>query len=194
MKYKNYNDYELIYMIRENDDASYDILFQKYLPIIRRIAMDCYQGFQNYGYDYDDFLQEGYFAFQKALLSYHEEKDILFYTFASLCIRRKLYSFCRKISNDKKNINSEYLVDCDDTFIEDMSIDIEKNFSYQELWKSIWDVVYQFSLDFICVFELRIHQFSFSQIEELLEISTRRAQTMMNKIQKEIRQKVDFSF
>ena len=37
MDYKDYNDYELIYMVRENDDSSYDILFQKYIPIIKRM-------------------------------------------------------------------------------------------------------------------------------------------------------------
>ena len=34
MKYKSYNDNELIYLIRENDDDSLDILFKKYRPII----------------------------------------------------------------------------------------------------------------------------------------------------------------
>lgn len=42
MNYKKYNDYELIYMIRENDDSSQNILFEKYQPIIRKFANDFY--------------------------------------------------------------------------------------------------------------------------------------------------------
>ena len=42
MKYKNYNDYELIYMVKENDDFSYDALYKKYMPIIKSIAYDFY--------------------------------------------------------------------------------------------------------------------------------------------------------
>ena len=43
MKYKQYNDYELIYMVRENDDSSRDILYQKYIPIIHHLANNFYQ-------------------------------------------------------------------------------------------------------------------------------------------------------
>ena len=42
MNYKKYNDYELIYMIRENDNDSYDILYNKYLPVMKSIAFNYY--------------------------------------------------------------------------------------------------------------------------------------------------------
>ena len=36
MNYKN--DYEIIYMIRENDDIARNIMFDKYMPIVKNIA------------------------------------------------------------------------------------------------------------------------------------------------------------
>jgi len=38
MNYKKINDYELLYMVRENDDYSKDLLYEKYLPIIKSLA------------------------------------------------------------------------------------------------------------------------------------------------------------
>ena len=70
MNYKNYNDYELIYMVREKDDYSEDILLKKYLPVIKSISSEYYLKYKNYCCEYDDFLQEAMIGFQKALVSY----------------------------------------------------------------------------------------------------------------------------
>ena len=99
MNYKKYNDYELIYMVHEEDEWSRKILYQKYNPVICSIANEIYGRFNQYGYDYEDFVQEAYIAFQGALSSYNEEKNTLFYSFVVLCIRRRLLSFCRKITS-----------------------------------------------------------------------------------------------
>ena len=52
MDYKKYNDYELVYMVRENDDISQDILFKKYDPILRKIAGEYHSKFKSNGYEY----------------------------------------------------------------------------------------------------------------------------------------------
>ena len=67
MVYKDINDYYLIDMICENDELSYGMLFDKYRPLIKKIASNFYRNYKNYGYEYDDFLQEGYLGFYKAL-------------------------------------------------------------------------------------------------------------------------------
>ena len=58
MDYKKYNDYELIYMVRENSTDSKDILREKYQPVLKSIAKEFYKSFKYYGYEYEDFLQE----------------------------------------------------------------------------------------------------------------------------------------
>ena len=190
MNYKLYNDYELISMVRENDEDSYDLLFRKYTPIIKKIAFEYYKSYSTYGYELDDFIQEGYVAFQKALVKYNPLKDALFYTFVVLCLHRNLISFSHRISNDKKNISNTYFVSIDDTFLTD-GINYEEDYYIrQDVFNSIWDIVYTSSLESICVFELRWNHFKFDEISKLLDIPIRRCQTVYKKILFNIQKKL----
>ena len=49
MVYKDINDYYLIDMICENDELSYGMLFDKYRPLIKKIASNIYRNYKNYG-------------------------------------------------------------------------------------------------------------------------------------------------
>ena len=183
MNYKKYNDYELIYLIRENDNESYNILFNKYLPIMKSIAFNYYKKYMSYGFDYDDFKQESYIAFCGAVNSFDESKNSLFYTFAVLCINRALLSYCRKISCEKKNINNNYLVDIDEVVVcEDSNID---SYFISEDKKQLIDNI-KFKMDFIdsCVFELRYNGFSYREISLLLDLPLRTVQFKGRKARK----------
>ena len=70
-----YADYELVYMIREKDDNSYDYLLRKYMPIVKRMAVDYYRCYSMYGYDLEDFIQEGLLGFQNAVNSFNEDLE-----------------------------------------------------------------------------------------------------------------------
>lgn len=170
MNYKIYNDYELIYMIRENDDYSRDLIFQKYNPIIRKIASDYYSKFSNYGCDYDDFLQEGYISFQKALKYYDESKSCLFYTFALMCINRGLLSFCKRISCIRKNIPSYECVDFDDYSVVDTRVDLDSSIVYKEFENELKKLLFDLPFEIGNVFELRMNEFTYSEISVLLDI------------------------
>lgn len=194
MNYRQFNDYELVYMIREKDDDSYDYLFRKYMPIVKRMAADYYRCYSMYGYDLDDFIQEGFLGFQNAVNSFDEEKDILFYTFVTLCIHRAILTFCKRITCEKKNISRTNFIDCDEVQIADTTLKVESYFVNQEVLKNIWDVVYSFPLDYCCVFELRMNHFQYQEISKLLDLSVRRAQLMFQRVQGRIRKQVEFSF
>lgn len=174
MKYK-INDYELLYMIRENDDDSKDLLYKKYMPIIKRIASDYYYRYKDYGYDYEDFIQEGLIAFQKAIISYDEQKEVLFYTFAIVCIKRSLITFSRNISSPKKVFpNTEvisYDMDCVDS-----SADIESIEAYREIEVLVKKILWDLDFDSSCIFELKINGFNFREIGILLDIPTSTAE------------------
>ena len=187
MNYKNYNDYELIYHVREQNDDSYGILFQKYIPIIKRITSDAYMKFSSYGYDLDYFIQEGYLGFQQALSSFDETKNSLFYTYASMCIQRKIISFCKKISSVEKNISNHYYVSYEDTPIIDPSPGMEEVLVNQEFYRGLWEIVYTFPLEYTCVFELRMNQFPYQEISQLLDIPVRKAEFMIYRIYRKIR-------
>lgn len=171
MDYKQ-NDYELIYMVRENDEGAQDVLYEKYLPIIKNIANDFYQKYGRYGYDYEDFVQEGLIAFQKAIVCYNENRNTLFYTFATLCIRRTLMTFCRNISCPRKTlpVNSYVPVEEYEGFLLDANTDIETITKEKDISNLCRKVIFDLSFDVGCVFELRLNGFSYREIGIILEI------------------------
>ena len=171
MNYKSYNDYELIYMVRENDDDSRNILYEKYSPILKNIASEFYYKYSVYGYEFDDFLQEAYIAFEKAIIKFDEINGAAFYTFCLLCVRRALISFCRDISNDKRNISSEKLVELDNLSVTDIKSNVIDYIDYLYLEKRIKDLMYSLPFEISCIMELRLNGFSFFEISSLLDVS-----------------------
>lgn len=182
MKYNNYNDYELIYMVRENDDFSYDKLFNKYSPIIKRLATDFYKKYKNCGYDLDDFKQEAYLAFYRSINNFDEKKGILFYTFCILCIRRSLLSFCRQITNKKNNINNNLLC-LDDYDIYGFS-NVDEYNNYEESVNILKKLILFLDFEDSCILEMRYNGFSCSEIALLLDISVRHVHFKYKKIKK----------
>lgn len=190
MTYQKYNDYELVYMVQENDDCSYDVLFNKYLPIIKSIAVDYYKKFNRFGADLDDFIQESYLSFYKAAISYDENKDSLFYSFVVLCIHRGLISFCRRISGESKNISNDYLIDSDEVPLSDSTYDMVDYCVNRELILNMWIIVLEYPIEYSSVFELRLNQFKYKEISILLDIPVRRAQFISRVIQNRLRKEL----
>ena len=186
MNYKVYNDYELIYMVRENNDT-YDLLYEKYNPIIRKLSYNYYIRFKDYGYDYDDFLQESNIAFQRAIMKYDDEKDSLFYTFAVVCIKRSLITFCRNISNDRKNIANTFYVDYEDCLVEDIRENISGIFNEKEISSLLKDIILELDIEKSSIFELKLNGFSYREISCLLDIPTSTVEYKYRKIRQYIK-------
>ena len=190
MNYKNYNDYELISMVRENDEFSYYSLFEKYKPIVKNISKEFYDRYSDYGYDYDDFIQEGYVGFQNALNKYDSSKGALFYTFVELCIRRRLISFTKNITLPKRNISNKYFVSLDDLDVRDNSVSLNDELDYEDTMNTIKDVLYSLDLKYTAPFELKMNNFSLKEISILLEVSINSVSYRVNLVRDEIRTRI----
>lgn len=190
MNYKNYNDYELISMVRENDEFSYYSLFEKYKPIVKNISKEFYDRYSDYGYDYDDFIQEGYVGFQNALNKYDSSKGALFYTFVELCIRRRLLSFTKNITLPKRNISNKYFVSLDDLDVRDNSVSLNDELDYEDTMNIIKDVLYSLDLKYTAPFELKMNNFSLKEISTLLEVSINSVSYRINLVRDEIRTRI----
>ena len=190
MNYKNYNDYELISMVRENDEFSYYSLFEKYKPIVKNISKEFYDRYSDYGYDYDDFIQEGYVGFQNALNKYDSSKGVLFYTFVELCIRRRLLSFTKNITLPKRNISNKYFVSLDDLDVRDNSVSLNDELDYEDTMNIIKDVLYSLDLKYTAPFELKMNNFSLKEISILLEVSINSVSYRVNLVRDEIRMRI----
>ena len=106
-EYKDLNDYEIIYMVKENSEEATNILFEKYKPIIINLAKKYKSLSGNCGLELEDFMQEGNYALFYAIKKYSEKRDSLFYTYAVLCIKSKMQNLLtRSTTNKNKPLNN----------------------------------------------------------------------------------------
>ena len=105
MNYKDFNDFELLdYIYSNNEDAS-EIMLYKYRPLIVSIAQKYVK--HNKTLDLNDLVQEGMLALNDAVMSFNDEKDANFGTFAKICIERRISTFVKGINRNKHKILNE---------------------------------------------------------------------------------------
>ena len=97
--YEGMSDEEILVGMKQGDREAIDYLMDKYKNLVRRKAANLFL----IGADKEDLIQEGMIGLYKAIRDYENEKGVLFYTFAELCIVRQMYSAI-KASNRQKNI------------------------------------------------------------------------------------------
>ena len=103
MNYDEINDYEVLSMVADNEDAT-ELLFKKYKPLIVGLAKKIYNNNQNTGFDLNDLIQEGMIGFSTAINTFDENKDTTFFTYAKTCIERRLISLIKSASRLKHQI------------------------------------------------------------------------------------------
>jgi len=163
VKYK-INDNELIYLIKENDEYSMNLLFNKYKPIVYKICSTYFIKMKKYGIEFNDLIQEGYYALYKASCTYNSYSNVKFYTYFYNCIHNHLNSYSRNLSVKKYSI----LNNC--CSIDDVKIDYYQNNDYifdKEYFIKIKNI---FSFKNSVVFELRYNGFNYKEIAKLLDL------------------------
>lgn len=180
MDYKTINDYEQLYLIGEKDEDSINTIFEKYKPIVVSIAKKYYSKSNYHCGELDDFIQEGYIGLDKAIKSFKEGYNVLFYTFCLVCIERQIKGFCRGFSALKnENINTALSLDLereeniklldsykDDSICSNPDHFLEEITNFNKLIKFKNDLTFKQSL----IFELRYNGFKYKEISKLLDI------------------------
>ncbi len=192
MNYKDINDYELIYEIRENSEDSYNLLIKKYTSLIRKLADDYYKKSKSIKVEYDDLVQEGFYGLLQALDNY-DESSSLFYTFASLCIKREMERLIKSYSRNKQMVlNSAISINKpidseEDTFLEDVipsKENIEDYIISEMDSKRLYNLKNEMPLEMACIYELRINKFTNIEISELLDLPKKKVEKYVYRIKK----------
>lgn len=106
-----YNDNELLYLIKEGTEEALEILFAKYSFYIKLKIKEMYIE-KN---DYDDFFQEGLIALRTAINKFNEMNANSFFTFFDVILKRKFIDLLRKIKRENTHLSyglaEEYLID-----------------------------------------------------------------------------------
>lgn len=187
MDYKNVNDYEVMYMVRENNDEAMSLLFDKYMPLIKKLAVKYYDKVKNCGIEFEDFIQEGMIALNRAIMNYDDNSNTLFYTYISVCIERQFITYCRNL-NSQKHCFLNYSVR-DEELHRSSCISSKSFVDYIEVMESFTSLKNSFSFLDSSIFELRYNGFSYKEICSLLDISYSFLESRMSKIRKLLRKK-----
>lgn len=184
MNYKDINDYELLYMIEENNEDAYQTLYYKYLPLLRKMTKNFYLSLKKYNVEYDDIFQEAHLAFIKAVRKYQKEESTMFLTFLYISIRSKLLNYMRIVLSKKEQFHrntvslSIPVSNSEDLTLEEVVGD-EKLVSFDDVVyrKDLFKKLHLFSLELSPVqsqiFELVCNGFEIKDISTLLEFDSK---------------------
>ena len=196
MDYKDLNDYELIYQVRENNEEAYGLLIKKYSNLVRIIAKKYLKNNKNLGLEYDDLYQEGMLGVIKALNDFNS-KDAIFYTYALICATREIDRVIKTqkrkkqmILNDSLSIQKCLKNDSDysmEKFLAS-SFNMEKEYETFDSYEKLMGAKYELK-DTVdsSIFELRINGFSTREIANLLDLTYKAVDYRMRKIRKKIK-------
>ncbi len=176
MNYKELNDYELLNMVYENEAAS-DALYKKYEPLINKIAKKMYQ--KNNGIEFNDLIQEGNIGLSHAIKYYDQNKNILFFTYAKLCIEKAMLSYIvgtkrqkHKILNESismEAIDEKEALNSLDKVVKDSSLDPSKIVASKEDKTQKYSMLKDKLTDLeLMVLDMRYYGFEYKEIAKLL--------------------------
>lgn len=198
MNYRDYNDFELLSYVSENNEEASEVLFEKYRPLINATANRLYCYCKNTGLEINDLIQEGMLGLNLAMTSFDNEKETSFYTYAKKCIERKIISLVvsarrlkHKILNDSLSleINDEssqsYVYEKN---LEDNSYNPEEILLNSESTEELINEVSSQLTDFeIQVFELKLNGFEYREIAEILDKDIKSIDNALQRIKAKIK-------
>lgn len=198
MRYKGVNDYELLYLVGENNEEVYNSIYAKYKPLIHRMAKTLCENYKSALVEYDDLFQEGMYGLNNAIKSFNGKSGSLFYTLAKLCISREMNGYVAKMLRGKNMILSSavsfdtpitngFVVE-DTLYSHDDSVELQ--FESIEMEKYILDLKYELKDEYMPVYELKLNGFSNAAIANLLDLRYKDVDNYLRSIKKTLRRKV----
>lgn len=181
-----YSDDRLIELTRRGQKGAFDVLAQRYLPLIRAKA-SLYGGAKT---EYDDFIQEGFLAFLHAVKSFDEKAGAGFSTYAGICIERRFKSVY-KSEKRLKNIPSDRLVPLTDGTLEEKGEtgaspeqELDDKEAYYQMMKRIQTELTPFERE---VLSFYLSGFSYAQTANALKTSVKSVDNALQRIRRKLK-------
>lgn len=191
------NDFELLYMIKEENEEAKELFYQKYRPLVESKAKKYYEFVKNKGYELNDLIQEGMIGLSNAINDFSDEKDSRFGAFAKVCIDRQLINFVRAINRQKHQVlNTSLSIDAGitptgrtllDVLNDDSNPNPEQSFILLEEQKELKESIKQYLTDKEKeVFDLRFEGFTYQEIASLLNMTPKAVDGTISRIKQKI--------
>lgn len=186
--YNNMNDYEIIYMVCDEKDNNYSILYNKYKPLINKLSEKYKYTFKKFGYEKEDIMQIGYLVLYKTSYMYNVNNCSMFYTYFKNAYEKALLTELRNNSTNKKEIlNNAFSYDITIPNSNLSYIDLIKDNSYKETEdyiKLIINFKNSMSFELGCVFELFYNGYGYDEISILLDKNNDEIKNNMKEIKR----------
>lgn len=201
MEYKNLNDFEIINHVNDSEEAT-DVLFEKYRPLINSLAKKLYTINKTTGLEISDLIQEGMVGFSKAINTYNEHRDVLFFTYAKKCIEAKMISSVvganrlkHKILNTSLSmeaIDEEVFHNGLDKILADTSTNPEAIMvDYENLNALIDNITKNLTPFEEQVFALKKSGFTYTEIADILDADAKKIDNALQRIRMKVKDYLD---
>lgn len=192
MEYRDYNDNELLSYIKENNDDAYNVMFDKYKPLIKKIVHKFSFLLPDFGIDINDLFQEGMIGLNDAIRFFNEDKDVTFYTYAKTCIERRILKYISRYKNKSVSSMSLDFLLKDDYSLEDILYDDKTNLELDIIEKEKIDNIIKEAKNKLSSFEyevflLKIKGYSLKMMEVKLKKDYKSIDNAMQRIKKKLK-------
>ena len=194
MNYDDINDYEVLFMVREQNEDAQELLYNKYYNLIDIITKKYYKQASILGVENKDLMQEALIGFSYAINKFKDDYDNNFKSFLTLCIERRISKFLRTLNknNNKMMINYLPIDKLEDSNNINKISDINNNPSirYEELDyfnNIIMNAYNRLSDQELKVFKLLIKGLSIKEISTNLNISYKSVDNTIQRIKNKLK-------
>lgn len=179
------NDYELVYLAKENNEYALDELYKKYYKIMYAKAKKYSKNI-----DFEDLLNEARVAFYRAIDTYQDSNT--FSTYLNICLESSLTNYYKKNNRRKSKVLNEATSLDDETNLllnnlHDDTLNPETiiidNYAYKDfLDKIINKLTWKEEL----VFTLKIQDFTAKEISEITDYNIKTVYNIIKRVQNKV--------
>ncbi len=171
-----YNDYELLYLARGNDEKAIQILTNKYKKIINYKVLKYSNNLEEYR---EDFYNEALSTLYRSIYKYND--DYTFMTFFSTCLDNSLKNYRRQLLG-RIPIYSRSLIETKEKRYNPESIILEES-NYEELKNKI---ISKLSWKEELVFTLKEQNYTPNEISEIIDSNRKTIYTIIIRIKNKV--------
>lgn len=196
MNYKDINDYELLYMVCDENEDSVEILLKKYQPLIHKKVLKWQGVAKECSLEIEDLEQEIRCSLIEAIRHYDECISATFYTYFSIVIDNTIIRVLRNSNTLKQKILNEaislevpiadgccYLQD----LLSDSTSNIENKFMEYQLICKISEFCYGLSFSDASIFELYLSGYSIKIIAQLFTLKIKYVSQVLYRTRKNLK-------
>lgn len=186
------NDYELVFLAQEGNEDAINAIYDKYKPIIVKKSKNAIVFVSHHGIDINDIMQEGFIGLEEAIRNFSQDTEASFYTFAMLCIDRKIMNYLRRMTKGKERTLNEAITinESLEKTIDD-GTDVERSLMGRDndisMAKEIRSLLTDFEKQ---AFDLRLQGYSFEEIAKKLNKDMKSIYNTFHRIRLKIKKNI----